>query len=155
MNGGESSAAPSVRLELSPSRRFAAAVLAVHVAAAACIVAVLAGWQGIALAILLPALGAAAAWDRALLRGAHSPKTIEIPGSGEARLVFADGRAAAIGALHGIGVNRHWVALRCASPARRGVLVTAGMLQPGQFRLLRLWALWGKLPGVASRQLAA
>lgn len=155
MNGGDSSAVPSVRLELSPSPRFAAAVLAVHAAAAACILAVLAGWQGVALAILLPALGAAAAWDRALLRGAHSPKAIEIPGSGEARVVFADGRSAAAGPLRGIGVNRHWVALSCGAPARRGVLVTAGMLQPGPFRLLRLWALWGKLPGVASRQLAA
>lgn len=155
MNGGQTSAAPSVRLELSPSRGFAAAVLAVHLVAAACLLAVLAGWQGIALAILLPALGAAAAWDRALLRGAHSPKAIEIPGSGEALLVFADGQAAALEPLRGIGVNRHWVALKCASRARRGFLVTAGMLRPGPFRLLRLWALWGKLPGVASRQLAA
>jgi len=155
LNGGQPSAAPSVRLELSPAPRFAAAVLAVHAAAAACILAVVAGWQGVALALLLPALGAAAAWDRALLRGAQSPKAIEIPGSGEARVVFADGETAAVEALRGIGVNRHWVALRCGSPARRGVLVTAGMLRPGPFRLLRLWALWGKLPGVASRQLAA
>ena len=155
MNGGQPSAAPSVRLELSPAPRFAAAVLAVHAAAAACILAVVAGWQGVALALLLPALGAAAAWDRALLRGAQSPKAIEIPGSGKARVVFADGETAAVEALRGIGVNRHWVALRCGSPARRGVLVTAGMLRPGPFRLLRLWALWGKLPGVASRQLAA
>lgn len=112
------------------------------------------GWQGIALAILLPALGAFAAWDRALLRGAHSPKAIEVQASGEALLVFANGDTAAAGPGRGIGVNRYWVALKCGSPARRGVLVTAGMLGPEPFRLLRLWALWGKLPGVASPQLA-
>jgi hypothetical protein len=28
------------------------------------------------------------------------------------------------------------------------------MLLPEPFRLLRLWALWGRLPGVAPRQLA-
>ena len=127
-------------------------MVAVHVVAAACLVAVLTGWQGFALAILLPALGAFSAWDRALLRGALSPKAIEIQGSGKALLVFANGETAAVSPVRGIGVNRYWVALKCGSPLRRGVLVTAGMLRPEPFRLLRLWALWGKLPGVASRQ---
>jgi len=152
LNGGDLSGAPSVRLELSPSRRFAAAVVVVHAAAAACVLAVLTGWQGFALAVLLPALGVLSAWDRALLRGTRSPKTIEIRGSGKAVLRFADGRTAAVEPVRGIGLNRYWVALKCGAPARRGVLVTAGMLRPEPFRLLRLWALWGKLPGVASRQ---
>jgi len=140
---------------LSPSRRFAAAVLAVHLAAAASLLAVVTGWQGIALAILLPALGVVSARERALLRGAHSPKAIEIQVSGEALLVFANGDSAAAEPSRGIGVNRYWVALKCGSPPGRGVLVTAGMLGPEPFRLLRLWALWGRLPGVAPRQLAA
>ena len=155
MNGDESSSVRPLRLELSPSGGFAAIVLAVHVAAAACVLAVLTGWQGLALAILLPSLGLFSAWDRALLRGAHSPRAIEIQGSGKALLVFANGDTAAVEPVHGIGVNRHWAALKCASAARRGVLVTGGMLRPEAFRLLRLWALWGKVPGVASRQLPA
>jgi len=45
------------------------------------------------------------------------------------------------------------VALAVAAPYRRALLVTPGMLPPESFRLLRLWALWGRLPGVAPRQL--
>lgn len=152
MNGGESSGAPFVRLELSPAPRFAAAILAVHLAAAACCVAVLANWQGVALALLLPALGIFAARDRAMLRGARAARAIEIQGSGKALLVLANGETSAIEPVRGIGVNRHWVALRCGLPARRGVLVTSGMLRPEPFRLLRVWALWGKMAGVASGQ---
>jgi hypothetical protein len=52
-------------------------------------------------------------------------------------------------------VTRYWVALDTGAPMRRSVLVTAGMLQPGPFRLLRLWALWGRVPGVAPGQVPA
>lgn len=107
------------------------------------------------LAGLLLALGAASAWDRALLRGARSPRSIEIPGSGKARLVFANGQSALADPVRGLGVTRYWVALRVRSPMRRGMLVTADMLGREPFRLLRLWALWGRVPGVASGQLPA
>jgi hypothetical protein len=50
-------------------------------------------------------------------------------------------------------VNRFLVALPLDGFLRRSILVTADMLDPGRFRLLRLWALWGRLPGVASAQL--
>ena len=155
MTGGEPSGAPSLRLVLSPSPRFAATVLAVHLAGAGCCLAVLAGWQGMALAILLTALGVAAAWDRALLRGARAARAIEIQPSGGALLVLANGETAAVEPVRGVGVTRHWVALGCGAPARRAILVTAGMLGPGPFRRLRLWALWGKAAGVAWRQLPA
>ena len=39
-------------------------------------------------------------------------------------------------------------------PPRRW-LVSADMLDPDSFRTLRVWALWGKVPGVAGKQLAA
>ena len=152
MNGGEPSGAPVIRLALSPCIRFAVAILGVHLAAAACLLAVVPGWQGLALAVLLPALGACSARDRALLKGKTAPRAVEILKSGEARLVFADGATRSVEAVRGIGVNRHWVALRCGSPARRGMLVTGGMLAPGPFRLLRLWALWGRVPGMAAAQ---
>lgn len=149
-----SSALP-LRLELSPSRRLAAAVVGMHAAAAGSVLAVAPGFAGPAIAALLIALGAAAAWDRALLRGRRAPRAIEISALGKAVVVLADGQAVAAAAAHGMGTNRHWVALATDAPLRRSVLVTAGMLRPDRFRLLRLWALWGRVPGVASGQLAA
>jgi hypothetical protein len=147
--------AQPLRLELSPCGPCAALIVALHAAAAACLLAVLPGPAGWLLAALLLALGIAAAWDRALLRGARAPRAIEIAAGGQARLVLADGATAPIGALHGIGIARHWVALSVGSPMRRGLLVTSGMLAAEPLRLLRLWALWQRLPGVASRQLPA
>jgi hypothetical protein len=96
------------------------------------------------LALLTFALGVIAAWDRALLRGARSPRAIEIPATGEALVVLASGETVAVRAVRGIGVTRHWVALAPLSLAGRSVLVTAGMLGPAGARILRLWALWGR-----------
>ena len=154
--------AQPVRLALSPSRWFATLILLLHGAAALCFLTVLTGWLGAAAAFLVFGLGAAAAWDRALLRSAHSPRAIEILPTGEAVCVFANGVSAAVEAVGGSGINRYWVALRLRgvalhlrSPWRRSLLVTAGMQPADAARLLRLWALWGKLPDVAPRQLAA
>ena len=61
---------------------------------------------------------------------------------GELEQHEADGALAALG---GEGEAREtW---------RRSLLVAAGMLPPESFRLLRLWARWGRLPGVAPLQL--
>ncbi len=95
------------------------------------------------------ALGAAAAWGHALLRGSRSPRAIEIAASGSAVVILADGKAIAVRPVRGIGVTRYWVALRPASIAGRAVLVTVGMLGPAQMRILRLWALWGRIPRLA------
>jgi hypothetical protein len=131
-------------------------ILTLHAAAALCFLTLLTGWSGLAVAALIFALGVAAAWDRALLRAGRSPRAIEILPSGEARCLFATGEPAAIEA-RGATVTRYWVALRLrrSGPAiaRRSLLVAAGMLPPESLRLLRLWALWTKLPGVAPRQL--
>lgn len=111
-----------------------------------------------ALAFLTLALGGVAAWERALLRTGRSPRAIEIVASGPglvAVLVLANGETVAVRALPGIGVTRHWVALSSGLLAGRSVLVTAGMLGPRAFRILRLWALWGRIPGMAAGQLPA
>ncbi|MEK6245669.1 MAG: hypothetical protein AABM33_14365 [Pseudomonadota bacterium] len=116
------------------------------------------GVPGMALAFLILALGGVSAWDRALLCGSRSARAIEIRASGAAVVavvVLASGETIAVRAVRGIGVTRHWVALGPLSLAGRGVLVTAGMLGPAAFRILRLWALWGRIPGVASGQLPA
>ena len=103
-----------------------------------------------ALAILTLALGAASMWDRALLRGARSPRAVEFRAGGGAVLVLASGETVAVRAVRGFGVTRHWVALAAVSLAGPSVLVTAGMAGPAGARLLRLWALWGRPPGAAA-----
>ena len=140
-----------MRLELSPSRALAAAIVAAHAAAAGCLAAALPGASGFALAGLAVALGLAAARDRALLRGRTAPRALLIGAGGEARLEQADGASAPAAAVGGGGVTRHWVALRVRGALRRGFLVTGGMLGAEDFRRLRLWALWGRLPGGSSR----
>ena len=105
-----------------------------------------------ALAILILALGGISAWDRALLRGARSPRAVEIQPSGEAALLLAGGQIVGVRAVRGVGVTRHWVALAPLSLTGRSVMVTAGMLGAASARKLRLWALWGRTPGVASGQ---
>lgn len=110
------------------------------------------GFPGAALAFLILALGGVSAWDRALLRGARSPRAIEFGASGTAVVVLASGETIAVRALGGMGVTRRWVALAPVSPAGRSMLVTAGMLGPAQARIFRLWALWGRTPGVTLEQ---
>ena len=50
--------------------------------------------------------------------------------------------------------NRYWVSIPLEAPRRRSLLVTADMLEGRDFRHLRLWALWRRLPGVAPGQLS-
>jgi hypothetical protein len=110
------------------------------------------GFPGAAIAILLVALGGVSAWDRALLRGRRSLLAIEIPASGAAVMLLASGETVPVRPVRGVGVTRHWVALAALSPARRSAMITAGMLGPENARLLRLWSLWGRLPGVVPGQ---
>ena len=125
-----------------------------HAAAAAALWLVLPGIAGAALAVAFLALGAAAAWSRALLRAAHSVRAIELGG---ATPVFrlADGTELAAPVAARRYVTRYVVALPLGRPLRRTLLVSADMLGREEFRRLRLWALWNRLPGVAPKQLAA
>ena len=141
------------RLELSPSWILAAAILMLHSAAGAALIAVLGNGLGVALGALFVALGMAAAWGRGLLASGASVRALEL--SGNAMTVeMQDGRkvgAELDGQRH---VSRFMVTLPVRRPWRRTVLVTRDMLPAGEFRRLRLWALWGKLP-VAAKQLPA
>jgi len=141
---------PPLRLELTASPGLAAIIVAAHAAAAGCFLTVLTGWPGIALSGLTLALGGIAARDRALLRSPRSPKALEISRHGTAKCLFANGESAAIHPLRGTAVTRYWIALGLGSPHRKSLFIAAGMLAPQALRLVRLWALWGKLPGVAS-----
>ena len=139
----------SLRLELRGSRVLAGALLLVHAAGAACVLAALPGFGGGALALLLVVLGGAAAWDRALLRARGSVRAVELGAEGEAILERADGGRD----LRRLSDRRHvgpwWVTLPYADAPGRGLLITRDMLEAADFRRLRLWALWGRLPGAA------
>jgi hypothetical protein len=125
-----------------------------HAAAALAAYLVLPSLAGALLASALVALGAAAARSRALLKAAGSVRAIEIGGQ-EPAFVLADGArlTAPIGTRR--YVSRYMVALPVGKPLARTLLVTADMLSAPEFRRLRLWALWNRLPGVAAAQLAA
>jgi hypothetical protein len=144
----------ALRLELAPSRWLAAGIVLAHLAAAASVYVVLPGWTGSLLALALMALGAAAAWGRALLRSGASVRAIEI---GAAQPVFELASGERLGAEVAARryVTRYLVALPLRRPLSRTLLVTADMLDREEFRRLRLWALWNRLPAVAAKQLIA
>ena len=140
------------RLELSPSRSFAGAILALHAAAAACVIIVMQNLAGSLLGAGLVLLGLAAAWARALHGARGSVRALEL--SENAMIVeLKDGRRLAPEVRSGRHVSRFLVTLPLRRP-RRTILVARDMLRPEEFRRLRLWALWGKLP-VAAKQLPA
>ena len=141
------------RLPLVPSPLLALFIVTLHVIAAGCVLAVLPGPMGVLLSLAFLALGLAAAWSRALLRSAASVRAIEISGEALA-LELADGRKLVAEPAARRYVSRLAVTLPLRRP-RRTILVTAGMMSADDFRRLRIWALWGRLPGAAATQPAA
>ena len=135
----------TVRLELSPSPLLAAGIVGAHVAAGSAVYSVMQGPAGVLLALALVALGAAAAWSRALLRSPASVRAIQLGGEQPVfELASGESLSAAVGDRR--YVTRFVVALPLARPLSRTLLVTADMLGPKEFRRLRLWALWNRLP---------
>ena len=141
----------AVRFELRPSPALAALIVAAHSAAGAAIFSVMSGWSGALLAIAFVALGLAAAWSRALLRSPASVKAIQVGGP-EPLFELAGGESLSASIGERRYVTRYLVALPLGKPLGRTLLVTADMLGPRQFRLLRLWSLWNRLPSVAPAQ---
>jgi hypothetical protein len=145
--------APVLRLTLVPSPLLALMIVALHAAAAASVLAVLHGIAAALLALALFLLGLAAAWSRALLRSRASVRALEITGPAlTLELTGGDRIAAQIAERR--YVSRLAVTLPLRQP-RRTLLITADMLPATEFRRLRIWALWGRLPGVAAAPLAA
>jgi hypothetical protein len=138
-----------LRLVLSPSASLAAALVALHAAAALSAFLVIPGLAGAAIAVLLLLLGAAAAWSRALLRARRSPRALEIRGD-SFTLELAGGARLEMPRPPRCYVSRLAVILPSQS-----ILVAADMLPREEFRRLRVWALWGRLPAVAGKQLPA
>jgi hypothetical protein len=144
----------ALRLQLAPSRPLAALIVTAHATAAAAVYALIQGPLGLAAAIGLVALGAAAAWSRALLAARNSVRAIEL-GAPEPVFELANGARFAAPVTARRYVTRHLVTLPLGGELRRTLLVTGDMLGREEFRRLRLWALWNRLPGVAPKQLAA
>jgi len=143
-----------LRLELAPSPRLAAAIVLAHAAAAAALFTIVDGFPGRLLALAVLALGIAAARSRALLGAKASVRSIELGGLLPVfRLGSGENIAAPVGARR--YVSRLLVTLPLGRPLRRTLLVSADMLEPAEFRRLRIWALWNRLPGVAAPQLTA
>jgi len=142
-----------VRFTLVPSPLLALAIVLLHAVAAGCLLMVLPGFAGAALALAFLLLGLAAAWSRALLRSPSSVRAIEIS-SESLVLELHDGEKMPAEASERRFVSRFVVTLPLRRP-RRTILVSAGMMAADDFRRLRIWALWGKLPGVAAAQLPA
>ena len=141
-----------MKFVLKPSRKLAAVIVAAHAVAALSVFVVLPTVAGALVATGLIALGITAAWSRALLRAGRSVRAIEIAGEEGITLELANGERLQAPA----GARRHVGRFLVTLPvARRTILVTADMLGRDLFRLLRIWALWGRLPGVAGKQLAA
>jgi hypothetical protein len=141
------------RLELARSWILAAAILLLHATAAASILTIPQGSAGVALAAAVLLLGIAAAWGRALHGSSASVRAIELSGN-EITLELRDGRRVSAELGPSRHVSRFIVTLPVRRPLRRTVLVTRDMLRAEEFRRLRLWALWGKVP-VAAKQLTA
>jgi hypothetical protein len=135
----------SVRLQLRSSPLLAAGILGAHLAAGIAVYAVVHGPAAVLLAIALVALGAAAAWSRALLRSPASVRAIQLGGEQPVfELAGGESLSAPVGDRR--YVTRFVVALPASKPLSRTLLVTADMLAPREFRRLRLWALWNRLP---------
>ena len=138
------------RLELARSWTFASLILALHCTAAASILIVMPSLSGAGLAAGFVALGAAAAWARALHASRGSVRALEL--ANPLVVELRDGRRFETEVGSNRRVSRFIVTLPLRRPLRRTILVTRDMLAPEEFRRLRLWALWEKLP-VAAKQL--
>jgi len=146
----------AVRFELSPSPLLAAAIAGAHGAAGIAVWTVIPGWTGAALGLALAALGAAAAWSRALLRSPASVRAIQLGGEQPVfELTGGESLSAPVGDRR--YVTRYLVTLPLGRPLGRTLLVTRDMLGEREFRRLRLWALWNRLSSetanVAPKQL--
>ena len=147
----------ALRLELKPSRALAAGIVVAHGAAAIAAYKAVPGAMTAVLSVLLLVLGIVTAWSRALLASRASIRAIEI-GGGQPVVELASGDRLGADVASRRYVTRFVVVLPLRTPFRRTLLVTADMLDPQEFRRLRIWALWNRLPSlsaVAAKQLAA
>src|SRR5262249_39428192 len=108
----------ALRLQLAPSRPLAALIVLAHGAAAVAVYALLKGPRGVAASLGFVALGAAAAWSRALLAAGSSVRAIELGGA-DPVFELANGERIAAPVAARRYVTRHLVALPLGGRLRR------------------------------------
>jgi hypothetical protein len=139
---------PPLRLELRASPVLTLLTLAIHGLAMAISWMVLAPVAGICAVAVLAVLAVVALRERTLLRGASAPSVLELKGDGSLSIRLRGGRE-----IGGLPAPRRYVSrwlvvfdLVQSARAHRTILVARDMLPAGEFRHLRLWALWNALP---------
>jgi hypothetical protein len=133
----------------------AAAILAVHCAAAVCLALVLPAAAGAIAGALVLLLGAMATLERALLRGSRTVRAVELRDGDAAVFILADGRRMTGTLAARRNVSRWWVTLPLRGAGRRTLVVARDMLSAEDFRRLRLWALWGRVANPQAPRLAS
>ncbi len=121
-----------------------------HGGAGLCAGVLVPGVMGVCLGLLIAGLGFTAAWDRALLRSRRSVRGLETRGGDSVVLELADGERLRLRISPRRFVSRLVVILPAIPTVHRTIVVTRDMLGPESFRALRLWALWGRVPGIES-----
>ena len=138
-----------LRAELRGSPGLAFLTAAMHMAAAAALLAVLPLLPGLICAALLAGQAVILIRERALLGAPGSPAFLEGTAEGSLVLQLRDGTRLAGRAGARRHVSRWGVVLQlCLSDGGgRTLLLARDMLPPEAFRKLRLWALWSASPG--------
>jgi hypothetical protein len=137
-----------LRLNLRASPVLTLLTAAMHCAAAAILLAVLPSPAGVIAAILLVVLGVLAVRERTLLMAARSPSGLVLNRDGGVSLGLRNGDELS-GQVAARRYVSRWLVVFCieAPPrGRRTILIVRDMLPAGEFRHLRLWALWNALP---------
>ncbi len=124
-------------------------ILSAHALAGAALAIALPTGAGALAALLVLALGFATARDRAWLAGGRALRAIEILSGDRVTLETADGLRREVEVAPRRIVHRLFVSIPVHATMRRTILVTADMLGEQGHRALRLWALWGRLPGAS------
>ena len=137
-----------LRVELRASPVLTLLTLAACASAAFALLAALPVVAGISCAALLGWIASRTVWERTLLRAPNAPLALEMGRDAGLTLRLRSGAE-----LRGLAsprryVSRWLVVVRLVRPGatQRTILVARDMLAAGEFRHMRLWALWGAVP---------
>ena len=137
-----------MRLELRASPVLTVLTGAVHLAAAAILWVTLPHPLGVCAGALTIILSVVAIRNRTLLSGAAAAISLELRGDGGVLVALRSGRE-----IEGQVAARRYVSrwlvvmtLERAPWGHRTLLIARDMLPAGEFRHLRLWALWDAIP---------
>lgn len=139
---------PPLRIELRASPVLTLLTLAACATAAGVLFWVLPLTAGAGCGLLLAWAGFRAVREHALLNAASAPHALELGHDAGMTLHLRCGSPVRGRATERRYVSRWLVVLTLAGPGimQRTILIARDMLAAGEFRHLRLWALWGSVP---------